>query len=228
MDLKFKKETEINIDKVNNKNYYLEINSKIYQKNTINNINKNQSNGSIKTTEYSSESGEMVSKYIIDNLKNNIKINNHKEMLKENINNNIQFNNNIKKDICKKSKGFCDKKNNKAPKLVEYKSEYLTKENSNINAPKIPVNYSNDFNLDNFTNQDKIGEKEYFTNTNNNKYNKNKDYKKITNIPHDQLSHLCINQNLFINNNENNYKTYSITQRIKHKYLTIVYISPKK
>ena len=73
MDLEFKKETEINIDKINNKNYYLEINSKIYHKNIINNINKNQSNGSIKTTEYSSESGEIVSKYIIDNLKNNIK-----------------------------------------------------------------------------------------------------------------------------------------------------------
>ena len=228
MDLNEKKQTEINIDKANNKNSFLEINSKIYQKNIINNINKNQSNGSIKTTEYSSESGEVVSKYIGDNLKNNIKINNNKEMFKENINNNIQLNNNIKKEISKKPKGFYNKKSNKAPKLVEYKSEYLTKDKSNINAPKIPVNYSPGFNLDNCTNQNKFGEEEYIIKANNNKYNINKDFKIIANIPHDQLSHLCINQKLYINNNENNYNTLSVTQRIKHKFLTIVYISPKK
>lgn len=228
MDLNEKKERQINIDKANNKNYCLEINSKIYQKNIINNINKNQSNGSIKTTEYSSESGEVVSKYIIDNHKNNIKINNNKEMFKENINNNIQFNNNIQKEICKKPKRLYNKKNNKAPKFLEFKSENLTKDNSNINAPKLPVNYDKDFNLDNCTNQDKIGEEEYIKKTNNNIYNKNKDFKIITKIPHDQLSHLCINNNLYINNNDKNYNTFSVTQRNKHKFLTIVYISPKK
>ena len=227
MDLNEKKEKEINIDKANNKNYCLEIKSKIYQKNIKNNINKNQSNGSIKTTEYSSESGEVVSKYISDNLNNNIKINNNKEMFKENINNNIRFNNSIQKEISKKPKLLYNKKNNKAPKILEYKSEYLTKDNSNINAPKLPVNYYNDFNLDNCTNQDKIGEEEYIKKVNN-IYNKNKDFKKIANIPYDQFSHLCINNNLYINNNDKNYNKFSVTQRNKHKFLTIVYISPKK
>ena len=228
MDLNEKKRTEIYIDKINTKNDLIEINNKMHQINIINNININQSNGSIKTTEYSSESGELISKYISDNLKNNLKINNNQKLFKENKNNNIQFNNNIQKEICKISKGLYNKNNNKAPKLVEYKSEYLTKNNRNINAPKIPINYDIDFNLDNYTNQDNIGEEEYITKTKNNKYNKNEEFKSITKIPHEHLSHLCLKENLNINNNVNNYNTLSVTQRIKHKFLTIVYISPKK
>ena len=33
---------------------------------------------------------------------------------------------------------------------MEYKSEYLTKNNANTNAPKIPINYNIDFNIDDF------------------------------------------------------------------------------
>ena len=58
-------------------------------------------------------------------------------------------------------------------------------------------------------------------------YNENKEYKRIQRIQHDKLSHLIINENLYINKNQKNYNKMSVTKRIKHKFLTIIYITPK-
>ena len=188
MDLNERKEAEISIDRANNINYMTELSNNIYPENITNISNINQSYGSIKTTGYSSESGELISKYIIDNLKNNQKNKNNIDIFKENLLNNININNNVKKEKYKKKL--------KTLKIEEYKSECPTK-NTNINAPKIPINYNIDFNIDDFKNQVEIGENEYIQKNNNNKYNNNEEYKIITNIPHDKLSHIIINNNLY-------------------------------
>jgi len=221
MDLNERKEEEISIDKSDNKNYMIELSNNIYPENITNISNINQSYGSIKTKGYSSESGELISKYIIDNLKNDQKNKNNIDGFKENI-----FNNIIKKEKCKNQKNLIHKKKPKALKIEEYKSEYPTK-NTNINAPKIPINYNIDFNIDDFKNQVEIGENEYIQ-KNNNKYNNNEEYKIITNIPHDKLSHIFINNKLYKKKIRNNYNKISVTQRIKHKFLTLIYFSPKK
>ena len=226
MDLNERKETKISIDRSNNIKYMIELNNKIYPENITNISNINQSYGSIKTTEYSSESGELISKYIIDNLKNNQKNKNNIDEFKKNLLNNININNDVKKEKCKNQKNLNHKKKLKAPKIVEYKSEYLTKNNENTNAPKIPINYNIDFNIDDFTNQVEIGENEYIKN--NNKSNSNEEYKIITNIPHDKLSHIFINNNIYKKEINNNYNKISVTQRIKHKFLTLIYFTPKK
>ena len=59
-----------------------------------------------------------------------------------------------------------------------------------------------------------------------NKFNVNNDFKKISIIPNEVLSHLCTNENFNINQKNKNYNEISITQRYKHKLLTIVYLSP--
>ena len=219
---------EIRTGKLNNENNILDLNNKLYIKNRIDDNNKNQSIGSIKTTEYSSESSELISKYIIDKCK---KHHNHnkknKDGFKENINKNIQINDNILKETNKKKLTKHTKKCAKAQKFVEYNNDYLIKTNTNIIAPKLPLNYNSEFLIDNLTNQDKIGDKDYMKRNDNDTYNKSQEYKKILRIPNDKLSHLIINENLYINKNEKNYNKMCISQRIKHKYLTIIYISPK-
>ena len=228
MDLNERKEAKIRIDRANNINYMIELNNKIYPENITNISNINQSYGSIKTTEYSSESGELISKYIIDNLKNNQKNKNNIDAFKDNLFNSININNNVKKEKCKNQKNLIHNKKHKAPKIIEYKSEYLSKNNANTNAPKIPINYNIDFNIDDFTNQVEIGENEYIKKNNNNKSNSNEEYKIITNIPHDKLSHIFINNNIYKKEIDNNYNKISVTQRIKHKFLTLIYFTPKK
>ena len=130
MDLNERKEADIRIDKSDNINYMIELNNKTHPENITNISNINQSYGSIKTTGYSSESGELISKYIIDNLKYNQKNKNNKDTFKENLLNNINLNYNIKKEKCKNQKNLIHKKNLRLSKL----------KNINLNVlPKIQI-----------------------------------------------------------------------------------------
>jgi hypothetical protein len=126
--------------------------------------------------------------------------------------------------IKKKKKG-----NKKNVKIENYLSEYPSKNNNiNINAPKLPMNYDKTFNMDKMTNQKNIGNKDYLTNTINNKYNNN-EFKKISVISHDKLLHLITNENIYNKKTEKeNYNKVSITERFKHKFLTTIYLFPKK
>ena len=196
--------------------------------NTYNNIIINQSNGSIRTTEVSSESDSLISKTKLDSkIKKSVWCNKKISIL----NNNKYDKNNIIDTIKKGSKK--DKsiistiKNKKAPKHEEYKSDYLNKSNSNINAPKLPFNYNTNFKIDNYSRQDEIGTKQFIKISKKNNFNVNSDFKKISIIPNDVLSHLCTNENFNINQKNKNYNEISVTQRYKHKFLTIVYLSPK-
>ena len=54
----------------------------------------------------------------------------------------------------------------------------------------------------------------------------NDTFKTIVTISHEKLSHLCFN-----NEEDNSNETYirtAITQRNKHKFITLVYFSPKQ
>lgn len=202
---------------------YKEINKKIIN----NNDNKNQSNESLKTTEYSSESGELISKFLTNNCKTHIKNNNIKYNIKKDKNRNYIIYQDNQQIINKNEKLIKNNKNKKAPKHVEYNSDYPTYNNTNINAPKIPFIYNINFELNNFSNQDEIGDKEFIKNIFNMKYNRSKEFQKVSIMPHDKLLHLCVNSNLFVNKNEKNYNTLSVTQRNRHKFITLIYISPK-
>jgi hypothetical protein len=195
--------------------------------NTYNNNIINQSNGSIRTTEVSSESDGLISKSKLDSKIKNSALCNKKTII---LNNNIYDKNIIIDTIkkgSKKDKSIINSiKNKKAPKHEEYKSDYLNKSNSNINAPKLPFNYNTNFKIDNYSHQDKIGTKEFIKNSKKNKFNVNNDFKKISIIPNEVLSHLCTNENFNINQKNKNYNEISVTQRYKHKLLTIVYLSP--
>ena len=146
-------------------------------------------------------------------------------------NNNIYNKNNIIDTIkkgSKKDKSIINSiKNKKAPKHEEYKSDYLNKSNSNINAPKLPFNYNTNFKIDNYSRQNEIGTEQFIKISKKKNFNVNSDFKKISIIPNDVLSHLCTNENFNINQKNKNYNEISVTQRYKHKLLTIVYLSPK-
>lgn len=123
------------------------------------------------------------------------------------------------------------KNKKKKKKLVKDKTEY------NCNYPKltdidvvpdIPNNYFNSFDLNNQSQQDNL--KKYFQKIIKNNISKNiienNTFKTIMAFPHDKLLHLCYGgENTDIN--ETFIRT-GITQRNKHKFLTIIYYSPKK
>ena len=195
--------------------------------NTYNNSIISQSNGSIRTTEVSSESDGLISKTKLDSkIKKSVLCNKKTNIFNNNIYNKNNIIDTIKKGS-KKDKSIINSiKNKKAPKHEEYKSDYLNKSNSNINAPKLPFNYNTNFKIDNYSHQDEIGTKEIIKNSKKNNFNVNNDFKKISIIPNEVLSHLCTNENFNINQKNKNYNEISVTQRYKHKLLTIVYLSP--
>ena len=124
-----------------------------------------------------------------------------------------------------KEKRIKEKKMKKKLAINEsYKSEFISKKNNmNIKAPKIPINFDIIFDIDNNSKQKEIGDKEYIKDINYDKYNKNKDIKEISVISHDKLLHLITNEQ----KNEN-YNKVCITERLKHKFLTTIYLFPKK
>ena len=195
--------------------------------NTYNNSIISQSNGSIRTTEVSSESDGLISKTKLNSkIKKSVLCNKKTNIFNNNIYNKNNIIDTIKKGS-KKDKSIINSiKNKKAPKHEEYKSDYLNKSNSNINAPKLLFNYNTNFKIDNYSHQDEIGTKEFIKNSKKNNFNANNDFKKISIIPNEVLSHLCTNENFNINQKNKNYNEISVTQRYKHKLLTIVYLSP--
>ena len=118
----------------------------------------------------------------------------------------------------------------KIKRSVDYNSKFPDKSEFNSDAPEIPYHYKNNIDLNYYSNQGKLNEEDY-----NLKYNKSKNilenesFKSITTIPHDKLTHLFINcNNNDININKSTFLRCSMTQRNKHKFITVVYFSPKK
>lgn len=211
-DLNEKKNMEIGIDKQETKEF-------LEKNNNLNNINFSH----ISTKESTTISSETEESFLSN--KNN-KINMIKEALKsDKVNGGDDIYYILKEKDKKRKKGNKDKSKNEC-----YKSEYLSeKKNINIKAPKIPINYNQNFYIDKNYNQKNIGQKEYLKDTLIEKYPKNNDYKEISIFSHDKLLHLITNENLLnITNKKGKYNKLSITERFKHKFLTTVYFFPKK
>ena len=149
MDLNKLLSTERQLPKVEKDYYILEINNEEFKENDINNSNQSQSNESTKTTEYSSESGELISKYLYNKYKKLHNKNNQKYAEKNNIKENINNGGNNETYSKSNKKSKTKKIYKKAPKLEEYKSECINKNNTNINAPKIPFIYDIYFEINN-------------------------------------------------------------------------------
>lgn len=179
------------------------------------NNKKNQSIESIRTRAHSSESEDFISKYLFDsNLKND-----NTGYNKKNINKNINNN---------KNKNCLDAKNKKSTNIKEYDSNklYIRNLNSNFKVPKLPLIYDTEFGINNNSNQDKIGERDFIKSNSSNECNINEEYKIISKLSNDKISHMCISENLYFNKKKKNFNKIAVTQRCKHKYLTIVYFFP--
>jgi len=119
--------------------------------------------------------------------------------------------------IRKKSKKFYKYKNKK----LNYSNFYPPKSQLNLNAPSIPNQYSNSFNLDNNTKQNELRKNNYLKHNEHNLLSENNSYKKIFITPHINLNHL-ISRSLY-----NKYSILSsMTRRIRDKYSTFVYYKP--
>lgn len=121
------------------------------------------------------------------------------------------------------------KKKKKSGKDVEYNCNYPNANEINIEAPGIPNHYFPHFNLNLQTYQPSL--ENFFRNEF--IFNKSKTIletntlKTILTISHEKLSHICFNNEKNENSNEKYIRT-AITQRNKHKFITIIYFSPKE
>lgn len=145
------------------------------------------------------------------------------------IDNNMTKNMNIQDIIKKKKKS--GKGNN------DYNCVFPNQSVVNSEAPYLPIYYKSLINLNYNSNQLKINlssnsdlnkseeeKTKKFIDFNQAKNKiENKTFKTIMTIPHEKLSHLFT---IIENDNENKYIRSSMTQRNKHKFLTLVYFSP--
>jgi len=120
------------------------------------------------------------------------------------------------------------KKRKTAKDTIEYSCNYPNQSEVNLEAPSSPQNYTPSFDLNFHTKQEllkNIFPKNYFLDKTRNII-ENNSFKSIITISHEKLSHICYNFE-----KDNNYDKYirtAITQRNKHKFLTLIYYTPKK
>ena len=110
-----------------------------------------------------------------------------------------------------------------------YDCKYPLNNELNIVAPIIMTHYIYSFNIDYQSNQDFISvnpSKDFLQYKEKNFNTENNTYKKIMIWPHIKLLHSCSNLEDIINK-EKNYFRICVTNRNKHKFLTIVYYKPK-
>ena len=141
-----------------------------------------------------------------------------------NPNNFIDLTNYANSKYNKKKKQIKSSKNN----TIEYNCYFPKIKEINDDAPNLPINYKQSFNLNSQTNQEILNN--YFNipvSLNKNRtIIENEAFKTIIAISHEKLSHLCFNNEK--NENDETYIRSAVTQRNKQKYITIVYFSPKK
>lgn len=113
-------------------------------------------------------------------------------------------------------------------KNTEYNSKIPDKNDFNSEAPEIP-NFNRiyiDLNYNSNQGNGKFIEGNLIYNNSKNIL-ENESFKSIMTISHNKLTHLFFNNN-DINNDNKEYLRCAVTQRNKHKFLTLVYFSPKK
>ena len=152
---------------------------------------------------------------------------------KNNANNIIDFINyshkinNKKNDIDKSHTRI--KKKKPLKETIEFSCIFPKTSEVNSDPPGIPQYYLPCFDLNNQTKQEYL--KSHFKNKLELDKRKNiiesNNFKDIIVFPHYQLSHICYNVGNENNGDKDNYIRTALTQRIKHKFLTIIYFSPK-
>ena len=139
--------------------------------------------------------------------------------------------NNINSITCNNQEtnnSFCTYKIEEKEKRY-YDCKYPLNNELNIVAPIIMTHYIYSFNIDYQSNQDFISvnpSKDFLQYKEKNFNTENNTYKKIMIWPHIKLLHSCSNLE-DIKNKEKNYFRICVTNRNKHKFLTIVYYKPK-
>ena len=111
---------------------------------------------------------------------------------------------------------------------IDYSCKYPNSTEINLEAPPIPSHYFSKFNLNFQTKQEII--KNYFKQkpfiNKSKNILENNTFKSIVTLSHEKVSHICFNcEN---NNNNETYIRTSMTHRNKHKFITLVYFTPKK
>jgi 5'-AMP-activated protein kinase regulatory beta subunit len=134
-------------------------------------------------------------------------------------------NNNITSEDTSNSNAKKKKKKNKD---IDYNCIYQKASEVNSEAPGIPHHYISCFDINNQTKQ------EYLKSSFQNKlvFDRRKNiienniFKDIITISHDKISHICYNIGNE-NSDQDKFIRTAITHRIKHKFLTIIYYTPK-
>ena len=151
---------------------------------------------------------------------------------KNNITNNvIDLTNYIPPQVIN-SNNISNKKKRKSTKnTIDYGCNYPKKSEVNLEAPILPQNFFPSFNLDIQSKQEFL-QKVYLKDISFDKTKtllENNTFKSILTISHEKLLHICHNvENNYDNDNDNKYIRTALTQRNKHKFLTLVYYTPKK
>lgn len=113
---------------------------------------------------------------------------------------------------------------------IEYSCNFPNSSEINVEAPALPIHYGPFFNLNFQSKQESIVSyfhKSLFLNKSKTIL-ENDSFKTIITISHDKLLHICFNCEKNNNNDDEKYIRTSLTQRNKHKFLTLIYYTPKK
>ena len=112
----------------------------------------------------------------------------------------------------------------------EFSCKFPSLNDINEDAPALPINYQNIFDLNNQSKQELIkrNNKKYLKyNISRNKL-ENNSFKTIMTISHDKVLHICYNIEKNNENYNNKLVRTAITQRNKHKFLPLISYTPKK
>ncbi len=133
-------------------------------------------------------------------------------------------------------KNNINKQNNAEITLNPNGSDRVRRSNSNYNfifpskkdlyveATNVPDNYTDPHNINSYSKQYLLGTPEFLILQDRQIFNENSSYKSIQIPPHINLNHLC---NIpYRNNSNNNVLITSSVQRVRNKFLTLVYYKP--
>ena len=112
----------------------------------------------------------------------------------------------------------------------DYGCKYFRESDFERDVPSIPLFFVKNFNLNSkyIQKRAKMISRSFLNFNLSKNILENNEYKTILTFSHDKLSHICYKTNDEYNNNEDKYIKSSVTQRNNHKFLTLIYFTPKK
>ena len=107
-----------------------------------------------------------------------------------------------------------------------YSNYKPSKEELKENIPELPFLYKSCININLHSNQNNIGNAKFIKVREKNILSDNISFKNIENIHHEQINHLNVNINQFINDSDK--MIFSVSSRYRQKFTTFVYYKPNK